>query len=184
MSLTVLPMNDIRLAVEHLAGKKEVIVREWLEMIIHGYEPGTAHFLQQDQDGFRNPVGQVLRENLPVLFAALLEDRIPASYRENLDAIIRVRAVQDFSPSEAVAFIFDLKQIVRRKVAAQDRLDPQGGRCAEFESRIDVMALLAFDLFTACREQMYEIRLNESRRRTHVSEKMAAKTAGRSKDPA
>jgi len=176
-------MNEnIKLVVECLAGQREAIVRQWLALTVQGYDPGTSHFLQQDKDGFRNPVGQVLRENLPFLFAALLEDRNPAAYQQNLDAIVRVRAVQDFSASEAVSFIFALKEIVRRELAGQDQRDPHGSGCAAFESRIDAMALAAFDLFMGCREQMYEIKLNEDRRRSHVSEKMAAKASGKSKD--
>jgi hypothetical protein len=183
LNLAVLLMSaNTKLVVECLAGQREAIVRQWLARAIQGYDPSTSRFLQQDQDGFCNPVGHALKENLPVLFGALLEDRIPATYQQNLDAIVRVRAVQDFSASEAVSFIFALKEIVRRELASQDQLDPHGSGCAAFESRIDAMALLAFDLYMGCREQVYEIKLNEGRRRAHVSEKMASKPTGRSKD--
>ncbi len=37
---------------------------------------------------------------------------------------------------------------------------------AALESRIDDMALLAFDLFMGCREKIYELRANEVRNRT------------------
>lgn len=170
----------IKLVVECLAGQSETIVRQWLAGAIHGYDSGTAHFLKQDQDVFSNPVGHALKENLPALFRALLEDRDPETYRHNLDAVVRVRAVQDLSASEAISFVFALKEIVRREVVSRRELDPIGSGWAVFETRIDAMALQAFDLYMACREQTYEIRLNESRRRAHVSERMAAKDAHRS----
>jgi hypothetical protein len=36
---------------------------------------------------------------------------------------------------------------------------------AEFERRIDATALVGFDIFVRCREQLYELRLNEAKRR-------------------
>lgn len=184
MNLAVLPMKaHTELVAAYLAGKKEAIVRRWLEFTIQSYDEEAAHFLQQDRD-FLNPVGHTLKENLPPLFGALLEDGIPPACHRNLDAIIRVRAVQDFTPSEAVSFIFSLKEIVRKEMADQDQLDPQGRGCAAIESRIDALALLAFDFYMKCRLQISEIKLNESRLRSHVSEKMALKASGRPKDSA
>ena len=168
--------------VEYLDGQSEAIVGQWHALTLRQYDPGTSHFLQHDQDAFRNPAGQILKENLSVLFGALLKDLSAENYRQNLDAIIRLRAVQDISASEAVSFIFGLKKIVRTELAGQAQLDLHGSCCATFEARIDAMALLAFDLYTGCREQMCEIKLNEGRRRIHVSERMASKQPGKSKD--
>ena len=174
-------IDNTKLVVEFLSGQKESIVRQWLVCALQGYDPSTARFLQQE-DGFRNPVGQALKENLPVLFGALLEGRLPETYQQNLDAIVRLRAVQDFSASEAVSFIFGLKEIVRRELGRQAQPDPLAFGCAAFEMRIDAMALRAFDLYMGCREQLCEIKFNEGKRRAYVGEKMAAKPTGRSKD--
>ena len=38
-----------------------------------------------------------------------------------LDGIIRIRSIQDFTPSEAVGFIFDLKTVIRGVVDAEGR---------------------------------------------------------------
>jgi len=37
----------------------------------------------------------------------------------------------------------------------------------EIELRIDSLALLAFDLFMACREKIYELKANEARNMTY-----------------
>jgi len=40
------------------------------------------------------------------------------------------------------------------------------------DGRIDEVALLAFDLFMRCREQMFTIKADEARRRTSLLERM------------
>jgi hypothetical protein len=39
---------------------------------------------------------------------------LPDTVSTFLDGIVRIRAVQNFAPSEAVAFIFHLKKVIRR----------------------------------------------------------------------
>jgi len=43
----------------------------------------------------------------------------------------------------------------------------------EMHGRIDELALLAFDLYTKCREQMHEARVNEAKRRVFALERRA-----------
>ena len=38
----------------------------------------------------------------------------------------------------------------------------------QFESRIDRLALLGFDVYSKCRESLFEVRLNELRRRASI----------------
>jgi hypothetical protein len=162
---------------DFLARKEGAIGRLWLERALQGYAKSTTRFLAQEQDRFRNPVGYTLKENLPVLYTALLLGRASDECQRALDAIIRVRAVQDFSASQAVSFIFMLKDIVRQELAGEGQIDPDGRGLAAFETRIDALALLAFDLFVRCREQICEIKTNDVRRRTYVEQKLAANSA-------
>ena len=85
-----------------------------------------------------------------------------------LDAIIRIRAVQDLTASQAVGFVFLLKPILlelqpERNPAARDV--PLG---VLLNDRIDRLALMAFDKYMQCREQLADIRVSEGRRRIHV----------------
>ena len=83
-----------------------------------------------------------------------------------VDPVIRIRSIQDFTPSKAVRFIFDLKDIIRSQVPehgdsgitkAYDTLD----------RRIDAVGLVAFDIYMQCREQIYDLKANEMRARTY-----------------
>jgi hypothetical protein len=75
-----------------------------------------------------------------------------------LDALIRIRAVQDLTASQAVGFVFLLKPILRELAPVDDSLN----------DRIDRLALMAFDKYMQCREQLADIRVNEGQRRMHV----------------
>src|SRR3989304_4581594 len=102
-----------------------------------------------------------------------------------LDGIVRIRAVQDFTPSQALAFVFALKKVIRGELGRPPHLYPlplggggqgEGGEWAEdlgaLDGRIDEVALLAFDLFMRCREQMFTIKADEARRRTSLLQRM------------
>jgi len=146
---------------KHLSTQRNAVVSEWFKHIVTGYAPETAKFLRQQGDPFANPVGAGLREELGPLYDGLLADVDTEQARASLDRIIRVRAVQDFKPSEALEFLFSLKRIVRDRVEKQD-LDCSS-ELAVFESRVDRLMLAAIDVFSACREQVYEIRIQEVR---------------------
>lgn len=76
-----------------------------------------------------------------------------------LDSVIRIRAVQNFSASQAVSFVFELKTIVKSVLGelSDDSLD----------YRIDLVALAAFNRFMKCRENIFLLKATESKRRVH-----------------
>lgn len=146
---------------EYLSKKRDGIVSEWFECIVTGYAPETAKFLRQQRNPFANPVGAQLRDELGPLYDGLLEGTDPEELTPSLDRIIRVRAIQDLKPSEALGFLFELKRIIRNRVTA-DHLDV-GPELAAFDTRIDRLVLTAIDVFAACREQVFEIRVKQIR---------------------
>jgi hypothetical protein len=82
--------------------------------------------------------------------------------RESLDRIVRIRAVQDLSPSQAVEFVFLLKRAVREELG--EALAKQVDLSA-LHAWIDGLALQAFGLFVECRQRIYELRVREIKRR-------------------
>lgn len=154
---------DSRAGREALERKRSAILKEWIARTLQSYADQTSRFLLDEKDPFRNPVGHALKEGLPVLFDELVGGMDAARITPALDSIVRIRAVQDFTASQAVAFVFLLKRIVHEELA--------GENLAALEERIDELALLAFDLFMKCREKIYEIKANEARRRVFVMER-------------
>lgn len=149
-----------------LTEKKSAILKKWFNLILATYPEDTQKFLRSQKDRFANPVGSNILQGLEGLFEELLHEQNPERISQFLDHVIRVRAVQDFSPSQAVSFILKLKKVIREELGKAIGGKGLFEELLAFESRIDEMALLSFDLFMKCREKIYEIRANELRNRT------------------
>lgn len=146
-----------------LAQKRATILGRWFDLIVETYPAETAKFLKRRQDQFANPVGAAVHEGIEGLLTQLATGLDPERISPFLDRIIRVRAIQDFTPSRAVAFVPLLKGIIREELEGElETLEST--ELAEFESRIDQLTLLAFDVYMACRERIYEIKVNEIKR--------------------
>jgi len=152
---------------EHiLARKKAVIATRWFELASRTYAADTSDFLRNKPDPFANPVGAALRNGTEALLDQLLTAMDPDAITTYLDPIIRIRAVQNFTPSRATAFILLLKNVVRDILGkALDDSDIYT-ELLVFESKIDRLCLMAFDIYMQCREKVYQISANETRNRT------------------
>ena len=153
--------------------KKKDILQHWFEATIQTYAPDTANFYKGQKDPFANPVGNATSEGLPIILDQLLNDFDSDVIKSYLDPIIRIRAVQDFTAAQATAFVFGLKEILRECLADELQDTARLKELAAFESRIDQLSLLAFDVYMNCREKMYEIAANETRNQTFRAFKRA-----------
>ncbi len=150
-----------------LIAKKSVIVKKWFDAVADTYPDNTSSFLKKKKAQFTNPVGFTLAEGLEALFDVLLKGLIPDTVKTFLDSIIRIRAIQDFAPSEAVSFIFLLKKIIRQELGNDILQQPRmNDELAAFDSSIDDLALYSFDIYMNCREKIYELKANEARNMT------------------
>ncbi len=95
---------------------------------------------------------------------AILSGMDQEELRTHLDKIVRIRAVQQLTPAQALSFVFSLRSIVR-EVIPEAEADPRfRGGLAELDARIDEVALAAFDLYAARREEVSQLRINEVKR--------------------
>ena len=148
-----------------LSQKKTAILGHWLAMIYESYPPETAIFLRKEKNRFDNPAGYRISEGLEGLYGALLQEMEREQVLTCLDEIIRIRALQNFTPSQALAFIFLLKIVIRQELAAEIQQENLAAELLDLESRIDGLALLGFDVYTKRREKIYEIKADEAKRR-------------------
>jgi len=173
---------------ETLIGKRAVILERWLREVLESYPDQSRHFLHQVKDPFANPIGATLSKELATLLDGLLAGSDPASATSPLDAIIKIRSVQGLMPSQALAFIFQLKQIVReviKETAEKEFATPQAAReVLAFDTKVDELALLAFDLYAANREKICAIRIGEMKRSLFVIERASRPADGPGPDPA
>ncbi len=145
--------------------KREAILGAWRDLILKTYPPETSEFLGMQGDPFRNPLGHAITESIGRIYDEICSAMDADELLRALDGIIRIRSVQDFTASEAVSFIFDLKPVIRQVVATELRGSGTLGELTDLNSRIDRVALLAFEKYMTCREKLHEIRNNEIKNR-------------------
>lgn len=151
---------------ETLTERKGAVLRRWLDLIVDTYPDETAKFLKSQKDPFANPVGQTIRRGIQAILDGLLSGDQSSDVSPFLDDIVRVRAVQDLSPSQAVGFVLSLKSAIREVLGRELEGDPAIDDLFALETRIDALALQAFDIYVKCREQVYQLKANELRNRT------------------
>jgi hypothetical protein len=139
---------------------KAAIVKTWFERVTNSYAPDTANFYKSQKDQFANPVGTTLEKSLITLFEELSGDMDHKVITPLLDPMIRIRAVQDFNPSKAVAFIYDLKTIIHTKSRKKHNDTEFLQELLEFGQKIDTLALIAFDIYASCREKISQLKLS------------------------
>jgi hypothetical protein len=149
-----------------LEKKKSAILRRWFDVIIETYPSDTSGFLKKQKDQFANPVAYTISRGIESILEALLEGKDLAEGLPFLDDIIKVRAIQDFTPSKAMSFVFLLKKVVREELEKEIKQSPVADALLDFESKIDELALLAFDKYIKCREQIYKLKTDELKRMT------------------
>jgi hypothetical protein len=142
-----------------LKKNKDLFVKKWFQATIDTYPLQTAKILGKDSNRFDNPVGAVTHETIEDVFNLILEKFTGETLEKALDPIIRIRAVQAFSASEAVSFVFALKNI------GEDILDSSMIR--EFEKIVDQIALASFNKYMKCKEEIFLLKATESKRRIH-----------------
>jgi len=167
---------------KQLAKKKDAIVKDWFERVSRTYAPDTAQFLKSVQDPISNPVGQSLSVGLAGLFDQLLAGPDKETVKTYLDPIVRIRAVQDFTPSQATAFILILKTVIRDHLKKELSDIRTLQSLFAFESKIDSLSLYAFDIYMECREKIYDLKSNVERSKVYKAFKRAGLIVETSED--
>ena len=149
-----------------LIQKRSLIIKKWLDSIFDTYPSDTKIFLKKRNNQFANPVGHIIAKETENLYDLFLEDR--DIDREKLypilDRIIRIRSIQDFSPSHAIVFIYVLKNMIKEEFIGEIRENDLFEELLIFYDRIDHAVLTAFDIYSECRESLYEIRAEQAKK--------------------
>jgi hypothetical protein len=147
-----------------LEENKSAILSRWFDSILETYPTDTKQFLRSKKNQFDNPVAHRITSGIEGIFSQILGEAEENDVSPFLDKVIRVRAVQDFTPSQAVAFVFDLKKIVREELGEAIREGQLSQDLWRFDGEIDKLGLLALDIYMKCREEIYEVRVKEVKR--------------------
>jgi len=146
---------------DFLEQKRAAILDRWFDIILQTYPEDTRRFLKRQKNRFANPVAHEIIAGMEGLLDQLASGSEAEEFSPFLDKVIRIRAVQDFSPSEALGFIFALKDVVRAELSKEGQEERYGTDLSDFDRSIDEVGLLSLDLYTKCREKVYELRIKE-----------------------
>ncbi|NWF93043.1 MAG: RsbRD N-terminal domain-containing protein [Syntrophaceae bacterium] len=146
-----------------LSKNEAAILKRWFDLILETYPADTASLMKKDKDPFTNPVGSTISREIEILFGKLCEGIQDEKCQSSLDSILKIRSVQDFPPSKAVGFIFLLKRAIGEMLRDEIAKAPAIEEWLKFQSRIDDLALQAFDVYMDCREKICDIRVKQAR---------------------
>jgi hypothetical protein len=144
---------------EILLGKKDKILSVWINRTLDSYS--SSGFFKKASDHFANPTGTNIKEGLARVLDLLLDGADLDEFTAPLDQVIRIRAIQQFSPSQAVVPFLELKWVIRQVLSGDKKITLPDVDMDDLDCEIDRVALAAFDIYTQCREQLYEVRIKE-----------------------
>jgi len=150
-----------------LEQKKAAIIKKWFDLTINTYSADASQFIKKQQDPFANPVGSTISLSLAAVFDALLKGMDRKTIASSIDPIVRIRAVQNFSPAQAIGFVFYLKKIVRETLNKELKQTQIENELLLFESKIDELCMIAFDIYVECREKIYQLKVNTERNKIY-----------------
>ncbi len=158
---------------ELLLQKRDEIVRGWIDAALGVFPAESAGFLNKVKDPFANPLGNTIRQEIGFLFDAVVREAPDEELDPHLDRIVKVTCIQDVAPSRSIAFVFELRRVLRQVLA-----DGGGDRnvlewLLHFEDRIDRVALRAFESHARQRQKISDIRVEEIKRKVSTLVKMA-----------
>jgi hypothetical protein len=163
-----------------LSENKTKIFEEWLDLAVRAYPPETAKFIKAKSNRFANPVGYNFSAAMDAVLDYLAGQREAREVLDALEGLVKIKAVQNFSASQAVRFIFLLKDVVRKRAGGPSE------ELLEFESRVDETALACFDIYMRSREKLYDMKASELRSmhyRLLEKANLASRKDGSGQDP-
>jgi hypothetical protein len=151
---------------ELLHDKKDKILSIWIDRTLDSYS--SSGFFKKSHDHFANPTGANIQDGLAKIFELLLQGAALEEFTAPLDQVVRIRAVQEFSPSQAVVPFLELKWVIRQVLAENKKNIPPDLDMNTLDCEIDRIALAAFDIYTQCREQLYQVRIKELKSGSYI----------------
>ena len=145
---------------------REKIIDRWVDYALSTY--GAADFFRREKDRFANPTGMTIRDGLEKLYDLLTRGADPKDFRGPVDQIVRLRAVQEFSPSQAIAPLNAVKHITRDLLSKDKERSVFVKDLYDFEFAVDLAVLAAFDIYMEARERLYQIRMRELKSGAHI----------------
>ena len=150
-----------------ISARRDAAIQKWTEAVFAMYPFETTGFIRTQRD--QCAAGEQIYD------AVTGRDVDMEKVHASVAALIRIRAVQDLKPEQAVGVLYLYKSVLRELLLA-DMLaagDVQG--FLDMGDRLDTLCLMAFNLYLADREQVYAERVAQQRREASQIRRWAAR---------
>ncbi len=132
---------------------RKTLLDQWFHQFIGAYPQESVKYFERVENEFTNPIGSNVHRSLVAIFDELLGEQDADKLYSDLEMIMRIKAVQDVTPSQAIAFVFGLKSIIRKAFTKEiSNGTIKLNELLDFEDALDTMALLAFNIYVDSRE--------------------------------
>jgi hypothetical protein len=142
---------------DRLAAASPAILSRWKELVYATYPADTARMLKENGDRFDNPVGYTISHNLAAVLDNLILRKDLKDMEPYLEEIVRIRAVQQFTPDEAISFMGLLKPAI----SAELKTSGESAEMEYFEGAIDGLSEKCSDIYQSCRGKIDLLRAKE-----------------------
>lgn len=148
------------------------LLEAWFQQVIHSYPPESVKYFERYKETFNNPIGSNIYNSLNnILLEFEGEGRYEYFYQE-MQMIMRIRAVQDMTPSKAVAFTMAFKDVVKKELASEiARGEISSPELEDFFEELDALALMGFDIYTESRELIFKMRIDQIKETNDILQK-------------
>ena len=154
------------------AKHKKALLEAWFEQLIHSYPPESVQFFERFKEQFTNPVGSNIYNSLSNILDEFCGECRYERFHEEMQMILRIRAVQDMQPSKAVAWVLSFKDAVRKILADEiAKGEVTSSELEDFYEELDSLALMGFDIYTESRELIFQMRISQIKETNDILQK-------------
>jgi hypothetical protein len=150
---------------ELIESHKSKIVEKWLGKSLEVYSSDAGRFYSKKKNPFGNPVGTALSKGIEAFVDGLIRGDDPKTLGAHLEEIVQIRSVQQLEPSAALKFLPFLKDILKEVLGGKTQDSSRLEALDELSCMVDEVMLRVFDLYLKYRERVFEIRVNDVKRK-------------------
>ncbi len=141
---------------------EEKILSLWLNEFLKHHGLDTVAVSRTVDDRFLNPAGHIIKAATSSLFKAIMGEEIEQEkILRDMRELLRLQAIQQLSPAQALFPLVAVKEHIYDIVNSLLTTKEAFVQYKEITGRLDTLMLMAFDIFTQDKEDLYRIRIKE-----------------------
>jgi len=148
---------------EFLTQERNNLVEAWKGAVFALFPAEALPYLKKKKDPYMNPLAHTLASGLEELFDELLGLGRDEAIDQILTRMIKTLAIQNQEASASLSFIFLLRKVLGRALAAAGQPELLG----DLEPVLEALLKRGINILVATREAIADLKINEMERKTY-----------------